>query len=84
MIAIFSQDSEITYLPRGITTHLLHIYIRFRPMSAVGTLISRRHRDVTNRDDVTLFLSSGYVVVNVTLAGCYGSLMTPEKIAVSM
>ncbi|XP_026677432.1 uncharacterized protein LOC113466322 [Diaphorina citri] len=74
-VAIFSPDSHITYLARNTTSHLLHVYLRFRPMAASGFLVTRG-----SSDDVIIFLSSSYLVVNATLHGCTTSLITPNKI----
>ncbi|KAI5709924.1 hypothetical protein M8J75_004233 [Diaphorina citri] len=76
-VAIFSPDSHITYLARNTTSHLLHVYLRFRPMAASGFLVTRG-----SSDDVIIFLSSSYLVVNATLHGCTTSLITPNKITV--
>nr|CAD7410064.1 unnamed protein product [Timema poppensis] len=77
-IAVFSGDGALLFAESGRPSRLLHLYLRFRPLSPTGVLL-HRYPVLCERegcDFVRMALEGGYVVVSAQVTSCSAAVIS--------
>ncbi|OAD62096.1 Hemicentin-1 [Eufriesea mexicana] len=80
----FTEKSSLLYNTTGRSSHLLHMYLRFLPLSPFGTIIYRFENNCKGLicDFVKLFLQNGKIVLLSQIAGCSLALIYEKKLEI--
>nr|CAD7575707.1 unnamed protein product [Timema californicum] len=77
-IAVFSGDGALLFAKSGRPSRLLHLYLRFRPLSPTGVLL-HRYPVLCERegcDFVRMALEGGYLVVSAQVTSCSAAVIS--------
>lgn len=80
----FTERSSLQYDKTGRPSRLLHMYLRFLPLSPFGMIIYRFEKDCKGLmcDFVKLFLQNGKIVLLSQIADCTLALIHETKLEV--
>ncbi|XP_031772357.1 hemicentin-1 isoform X6 [Apis florea] len=83
-IADFTEESYLFYETTGRPSRLLHIYLRFLPLSPFGMIIYRFEKNCKGLicDFVKLFLQNGKIVLLSQIADCTLALIHETKMEI--
>nr|CAD7399274.1 unnamed protein product [Timema cristinae] len=77
-IAVFSGDGALLFAESGRPSRLLHLYLRFRPLSPTGVLL-HRYPVLCERvgcDFVRMALEGGYLVISAQVTSCSATVIS--------
>ncbi|CAG2060922.1 unnamed protein product, partial [Timema podura] len=77
-IAVFSGDGALLFAESGRPSRLLHLYLRFRPLSPTGVLLHRYPMlcERVGCDFVRMALEGGYLVVSAQVTSCSAAVIS--------
>ncbi|XP_029032306.1 coadhesin-like [Osmia bicornis bicornis] len=83
-VAYFTEKSSLLYNVNGKHSRLLHLYVRFLPLSPFGVIIYRFENNCKGSmcDFVKLFLHNGRIILLSKISGCTLGLVHEHKLEI--